>query len=73
MSSNPETVLLVRHCNACGHEWIRHRGCTSWHGFHTCEACASENVQTVKECTESQYRAVAYGTTQRLSFQIKVF
>lgn len=54
-----ETVLLVRQCNACGHEWIRHNGCTSWHGFHTCEACASEDVKTVKECTESQWRAVA--------------
>lgn len=58
-SPNRETVLLVRHCNACGHEWVRHQGCTSWHGFHTCEACASEDVRTVKECTESQWRAVA--------------
>lgn len=58
-SSMRETVLLVRHCNACGHEWVRHQGCTSWHGFHTCEACVSEDVQTVKECTESQWRAVA--------------
>jgi hypothetical protein len=58
-ASHTGIVLLVRHCNTCGHEWVRHRGCTSWHGFHSCEACASQDVQTVKECTESQWGAAA--------------